>query len=100
MDRSSLRALMTVIATATAVLSALAVPAHPAPETHRCGPARNELRRPAASFPNDPLFPKQWNLRQIHAVEAWSAGTTGRGAVIAIVDSGVDYAHPDLERKI
>jgi serine protease len=49
---------------------------------------------------NDPLFPKQWGLEQIHAPGAWAHGARGKGATIAIVDSGVDLGHPDLKAKI
>ena len=31
-----------------------------------------------------------------HATEAWAAGYTGDGVRVAIMDSGVDFAHPDL----
>jgi len=55
--------------------------------------------QPAAGKPNDPLFPRQWGLRQIHAPASWKYGT-GKGVPIAIVDSGVDLFHPDLKGKI
>lgn len=45
------------------------------------------------------MFDRQWNLDQIRAPEAWKLGATGRGAVIAVVDSGIDIAHPDLRAK-
>lgn len=61
-----------------------------------CGQPRSEPRTPAPGYPDDPLFSKQWNLRQIHAPAAWKAGVTGKGAVIAIIDTGVDVWHPDL----
>lgn len=32
----------------------------------------------------------------INVVAAWSAGYTGKGVVISIVDDGLDHAHPDL----
>lgn len=51
----------------------------------------------AASFlPNDPYYPLQWAPAAIGADEAWSLEQGDRSVVIAIVDSGVDYAHPDL----
>lgn len=41
-------------------------------------------------IPNDPLYSRQWNLRQINTGKAWET-THGRGAVVAIVDTGVAY---------
>src|SRR6186997_443561 len=52
-----------------------------------------------AAAPDDPLFAKQWALQQLHAPAAWNT-STGAGQVIAIVDSGVDLAHPDLRDKL
>ncbi|MGH3071815.1 MAG: S8 family serine peptidase [Gaiellaceae bacterium] len=54
----------------------------------------------AAAPPNDQYYgPYQWGPKQIRAEQAW-ATSTGAGQVIAIVDSGVDLAHPDLSGKI
>ncbi len=52
-----------------------------------------------AAAPNDPLYARQWGPQQVRAEQAWET-STGRGAVIAIVDSGVDLTHPDLRRKL
>jgi subtilisin family serine protease len=49
---------------------------------------------------NDPLFPKQWGLTQIHAPAAWQRGVTGAGVTIAIDDTGVDLNHPDLQSHL
>ena len=49
---------------------------------------------------NDPLFTKQWGLKQINAPGAWEQGALGARAIIAIVDSGVDLRHPDLRRNL
>ena len=48
---------------------------------------------------NDPLSAKQWGLQQVKAEAAW-ARSTGAGQVVAVVDSGVDLAHPDLAGKL
>ncbi|CAA9520618.1 MAG: hypothetical protein AVDCRST_MAG30-3019 [uncultured Solirubrobacteraceae bacterium] len=52
-----------------------------------------------AAVPNDPHFGLQWGPKQVHAPAAWGT-STGAGATIAIVDSGVDLDHPDLAGKI
>jgi subtilisin family serine protease len=54
---------------------------------------------PADGATNDPYFGRQWGLERIQAEQAWQT-STGGGALIAIVDSGVDLGHPDLDGKI
>lgn len=41
-----------------------------------------------------------WNLDLIKAPEAWAQGATGQGVIVAVIDSGVDYNHPDLRDNI
>lgn len=55
---------------------------------------------PGSGPVNDPLFARQWGLDQVNAPEAWARGASGGGAVIAIVDTGVDLAHPDLAAQL
>ncbi len=40
--------------------------------------------------PNDPRYDEQWNFAMIHAEEAWE-NNRGRGAVVAVIDTGVAY---------
>jgi lantibiotic leader peptide-processing serine protease len=43
------------------------------------------------------FYARQWNLRAIGAEVAWSRGYTGSSSVTAFVlDTGIDYRHPDL----
>ncbi|MGD8782692.1 MAG: S8 family serine peptidase, partial [Ignavibacteria bacterium] len=54
----------------------------------------------AQSVPNDPLFQYQWNLTKISAPAAWTISTGSPSIIIAIVDQGVESAHPDLLNKL
>lgn len=54
----------------------------------------------AASTPNDPFFPDQWHLQAINAPEAWGKTTGSRQVVVAVLDAGVEVAHPDLQDNI
>jgi serine protease len=71
----------------------------------------DQRRYPHATTPNDALFSEQWYLQQssattpsaVDAVTAWDTttggiGTTGTtGIVIADLDTGVRFEHPDLQ---
>src|SRR5215218_6964267 len=58
------------------------------------------LLGPAAALAaNDPRRPEQWNLDLIES-DAAHATSTGAGAKIAVVDTGVAAGHPDLAGQI
>ena len=47
---------------------------------------------------NDPLYSSQSNITTTNIDDVWDQYTTGDGSqVIAILDTGGDYTHPDLE---
>jgi hypothetical protein len=50
--------------------------------------------------PNDPQFPSQWHLAKIQAPQAWDLSKGSQQVVIAVIDSGVDPSHPDLQPKL
>ena len=58
---------------------------------------------PAVAFSaTDPMLAEQWALTDpegVDAAEAWSQ-TTGAGALVAILDTGVQLNHPDLQANI
>ncbi len=54
---------------------------------------------PAQGATNDPYRSRQWGLDRIRAESAW-ARADGTGALVAVVDTGVDLEHPDLAAKI
>ena len=49
--------------------------------------------------PNDPYYFSAWHLQKIGAIEAWDH-SLGAGVTIAILDSGIDAAHPDLATRL
>jgi subtilisin family serine protease len=42
----------------------------------------------------------QWGLDLIKVPAVWEQGFQGSGIVVAVIDSGVDYNHPDLKNNI
>lgn len=40
--------------------------------------------------PNDPRYDEQWNFHRIHMEKAWDV-TRGKGAVVAVIDTGVAF---------
>ena len=65
------------------------------------------------SWPNDRLFFKQWALNNIgqsspyglpgtegadiDLLKAWSVSKGSKDVIVAVVDTGIDYTHPDLK---
>ncbi|MCC5843272.1 MAG: S8 family serine peptidase [Verrucomicrobia bacterium] len=54
----------------------------------------------AGVTPNDPDFAALWGLPKIEAPLAWEITTGRRNVVVGVIDSGVDYNHPDLQANI
>ena len=50
--------------------------------------------------PNDPQFGDQWALGKIQASEAWKVAKGNHSVTVAVIDTGIDYNHPDLQGNI
>ncbi|MGH9941252.1 MAG: S8 family serine peptidase [Pyrinomonadaceae bacterium] len=85
---------------------AVALRAHPAVEFAE----PNFLIRRDDVTPNDPRFGEQWALRNtgtgggqvgadIRAGAAWERTTGTLATTIAVIDSGIDFTHPDLQNN-
>jgi len=66
---------------------------------------------PTTTPPNDPSFAAEWGLQNtgqtgglphadIDAVAAWTISTGSHNVVVGVVDTGIDYTHPDLQPNI
>jgi len=53
-----------------------------------------------AFIPNDPLYGQQWYIPAVKADSVWQQTQGDSTQVIAILDTGVDWNHPDLKNKI
>ncbi|CEM10062.1 unnamed protein product [Vitrella brassicaformis CCMP3155] len=66
-------------------------------------------QEPNRFVPDDPIFKEQWGMASIDMPEAWAflseqqqetasgADSVGKGTVVGVIDTGVDYTHPDLK---
>jgi subtilisin family serine protease len=68
-------------------------------------PATEAAASDAVESPGNPagafFFPRQWNMRAIHADQAWAGGFRGSSSTtVFILDSGIDYLHADLAGRV
>ncbi|HEV7279521.1 MAG TPA: S8 family peptidase [Pirellulaceae bacterium] len=62
-------------------------------------PGRGPLAPPRVALsntPNDPMRSEQWGLAAIDVETAWNKVQGSNQIVVAVIDTGVDYTHPDL----
>ena len=50
----------------------------------------------ALFVPNDPYWSMQWGPQKIEADWAWNITVGDPSVLVAVVDTGIDYTHPDL----
>jgi len=54
------------------------------------------------TYPNDALYQsgEQWYIDAVNAPAAWDSVTCDTSQIIGIIDTGVDWDHPDLDGNI
>jgi len=50
-----------------------------------------------SSGPNDPFLGKLWGMKNSGATQVWPRTHESPNIIVAVIDSGVDYRHPDLK---
>lgn len=61
-------------------------------------PSSTAVEGVIAATVNDPMAGEQYSLARMGVGEAWEA-SRGDGIVIAVIDTGLDFTHPDLAGK-
>lgn len=66
------------------------------PNTISATKAATQPAAQASLVPNDPLYNDLWGLSQIDVTTAWQTTTGASDIIVGVIDSGIDYNHPDL----
>jgi subtilisin family serine protease len=64
------------------------------------GVEKDAVLEAVAVTPNDTDWSQQWGLRRVGFPSAWPDGAGGGPIVVAVLDTGVDAAHPDLRGAV
>ena len=62
--------------------------------------AEPDFLMPLARTPDDPSFASQWHLNRIQCENAWDAFEDNSEIIVAVVDTGTEWFHPDLTDNI
>ena len=54
----------------------------------------------AMTTPNDPNYSAQWGLPKIKADDVWDIEKGNSTVVVAVIDTGIDYNHEDLDINV
>jgi len=62
----------------------------------------NRIYGPAGAVvePNDPYFDKQWGMKRIEQGAVLAGKVDCSGVTVAVLDTGIDYRHPDLQGHV
>ncbi|MBT5268992.1 MAG: S8 family serine peptidase [Candidatus Marinimicrobia bacterium] len=58
------------------------------------------LFRAMETIPDDPMYSQQWHHAAVNAPALWDSTTGDTSQIIGIIDTGVDWDHPDLAENI
>ena len=58
------------------------------------------IKRPQGAKGKDPLTNKQWGMIDIGGPQVWAQYKSAPPIIVAVIDTGVDYNHPDLNANM
>ncbi len=77
---------------------------HAAPDYVMSVPSNQTFRMVEATAdtetPTDPLWSYLWGMKNINANKVWRTHRDASKVIVAVIDTGVDYTHPDLKNNI
>ena len=68
--------------------------------TGSCSLVRPDHIYEANVVPNDTNYADQWGLEKIGAPQAWNTRTEATNVLVAVLDTGVNYNHADLNQSL
>ena len=69
-------------------------------DSHVASFEEDAVRQFDTTVSNDPQIGNLWGMTKIDAQDAWGISTGSKSVVVAVIDTGVDYTHPDLAANI
>lgn len=66
---------------------------------YRVATVEKNVRFALTYTPNDPMWGNQWSAPILRMAETWTRGL-GQPVVVAVIDSGIDLKHPDLQNSL
>lgn len=77
---------------------------HAAPDYVMSVPANEVVRfvevPTETETPTDPLWSHLWGMKNIQANKVWRTHRDAANIIVAVIDTGVDYTHPDLKANM
>lgn len=72
----------------------------PAPIGKNSSASQSSRSALLSALTNDSLYSQQWGLEKTGAPKAWQMLTRSDTVIVGVIDTGIDYLHPDINDNI